>query len=105
MKRISNYALLTVSTLTLFAAEKTPAPPLFEVETVERILPRNVLSNQGIVMLADAGYDEDFLIDLIRLKQTRFDTTVEGLMLLANHGVSERIIRFMLANENKPAAP
>ena len=107
MKRIAKYALLVVSTLTLSAAENTPAPPRFEtavVERIQRILPRNALSNQGIVMLSAAGYDEDFLIDLIRLKQTRFDTTVEGLMLLANQGVSERVIRCMLANENKPAS-
>jgi hypothetical protein len=89
MKPIAKYILLGVFLPALYAGD----------------MPRNVLSNQGIVMLADAGYDEDFLIDIIEHKQTRFDTTVEGLTFLANHGISERIIRFMIANENKSAGP
>ena len=103
MKRIA-CTLLSVSMLPLFAAETTAVQPRFEAEAVERTLPRRVLSNQGIVMLSAAGYSEEFLIILIQRKETRFDTTAEGLALLANHGVSERIIRCMLANENKPAA-
>jgi hypothetical protein len=66
-------------------------------------LPRNVLTNQGIVALAEAGYTEAFLVDLIRLKPTRFDTTAEGLAYLGQHGVSEVIVRAMLARENSHA--
>jgi hypothetical protein len=78
--------------LTLYAQEK------------ETPLPRHLLTNQGIVALAEAGYDEDFLIDLIQCKETRFDTTVEGLAFLAKHGISERIVRVMIDNEKKPAS-
>jgi hypothetical protein len=63
-----------------------------------------VLSNEGIVALSEAGYDQSFIVDLIRQKQTRFDTSVEGLAFLADHGIPENIVRFMIANENKPAA-
>src|SRR5215467_1320297 len=94
MKPIAKYLLLSFSMMALYAEEgATPA------------LPRQVLSNQGIVTLAEAGYDEEFLIDLIQCKQTRFDTTVEGLAFLARHAISERIVRFMIASENKSAGP
>jgi len=91
MQRIARYALLGVSLVALRADD--PA------------VPRHVLSNQGIVTLAEAGYDEDFLIDLIQCKQTRFDTTVEGLAYLAKHAVSERIVRYMILSQNKVDGP
>lgn len=66
-------------------------------------IPRHVLSNEGIVQLSEAGYDQMFLVNLIQQKQTRFDTSVEGLAYLAEHGIPVNIVRFMIANENKPA--
>src|SRR5690348_815345 len=106
MKRIVKYTLLGLSLLPLFAAEeKISRQPASEVDSMELSLPRNALSNEGVAMLAKAGFDEDFLITLIQHKQTHFDTTVEGLTFLAKHGVSERVIRCMLENENKAASP
>src|SRR5581483_11303966 len=102
MKQIAKYLFLTVSIFALYAEENGPKAN-FQTDVVESVLPRHILSNQGIVMLSDAGYDEDFLIDVIQCKQTRFDTTVEGLTYLAKHGISERIIRFMIDNESKAA--
>src|SRR4051794_33838076 len=94
MQRIARYALLSLSMLALRAEDPAPAA-----------VPRHVLSNQGIVTLAEAGYDEDFLIDLIQCKQTRFDTTVEGLAYLAKHAISERIVRYMILSQNKVDSP
>lgn len=62
---------------------------------------KQTLTNQGVVLLAQAGYSEGFLIDLIHHKQTAFDTSVEGLAWLVKQGLSERVIRVMVANENK----
>ncbi len=62
---------------------------------------RNVLTNHGVALLARAGYSEAFLIDLIHYKQTQFDVTAEGLVWLARQGLTERVIRAMVANENK----
>jgi hypothetical protein len=105
MRRIVKYTLLGLSLLPLFAAEEISRQPASEVDSMELSLPRNALSNEGVALLAKAGFDEDFLITLIQHKQTHFDTTVEGLMFLAKHGVSERVIRCMLENENKAASP
>jgi len=60
-----------------------------------------VLTNRAIVTLAAAGFNEDFLIELILNSKTHFDTSVDGLAGLAKQGVSERIMRVMLTT---PAA-
>jgi hypothetical protein len=102
MKRTLRLLCISAILLPLFAGED-PAPP--QSITVSGKAPRNVLSNEGIVILSDAGYDEDFLADIIVHKQTSFDVTVDGLAYLANHGISERVVRFMIANEHKSSGP
>ena len=62
---------------------------------------REVLTNRAIVTLAAAGFNEDFLIELILNSRTQFDTGVTGLTSLAKQGINERIIRVML---NSPGA-
>ena len=62
---------------------------------------RSVLTNQGVAMLAQAGYSEGFIIDMINHKQTQFDVSAAGLVFLAKEGLSERIVRAMIANEKK----
>lgn len=62
---------------------------------------KNILNNQGVVTLARAGYSEGFIIDIIYQKQTQFDVSVEGLAWLAKQGLSERVIRTVVANEHK----
>ncbi len=62
---------------------------------------KNILTNQGVVALARAGYSEGFIIDIIYQKQTQFDVSVEGLAWLAKQGLSERVIRTMVTNERK----
>jgi hypothetical protein len=66
---------------------------------------RNVLTNQGVAMLARAGYSEGFIIDMIYQKQTQFDVSTDGLVFLAKEGLSERIVRTMVANERKQEIP
>ncbi|MCC6591522.1 MAG: hypothetical protein IT168_32850 [Bryobacterales bacterium] len=51
------------------------------------------LTNQGLVQLAEAGYSEAFLLDLIQTRPTRFDTSVGGLVYLAKQGLSEKLLR------------
>src|SRR5579864_7588717 len=77
-------------------------------------LPPQILTNQGVVQLSDAGYDEDCLIDLIQSRQARFDVSADGLSFLAQHGLCEHVVRVMVARANThdqhaviaaPAAP
>src|SRR3954468_23753403 len=73
------------------SADKTPALML------------NLLSNEGIVSMAEAGYDQEFLTNLIQQKATHFDTSVEGLAYLAGHGISQTRVQFMVEHENVSA--
>lgn len=93
--------LLALSGGVLAAAEPEPAKP----EPVKALMPRGALTNEGVLLLAEAGFDEAFINDLIGLRPARFDTSVEGLASLSRRGLSERIIRRMIARELNPDDP
>jgi hypothetical protein len=89
-------SLLSVLVLTSasFAADPAakPASP-----------PRNLLTNEGVVLLAEAGLGERFLLELIEQKNTRFDTSAEALASLARQGLTETILRAMVRKQDQPA--
>lgn len=64
------------------------------------------LTNDNIVTLAKAGFDELFILQLIRSSRTNFDTSVPALAALKHEGVSEDLIRLMAMPQlSPPAAP
>lgn len=64
------------------------------------------LTNENIVTLAKAGFDELFILQLVRTSRTNFDLSVEGLVGLKQAGVSEELIRLMaMPQPSQPAAP
>jgi len=64
------------------------------------------LTNENIVTLAKAGFDELFILQLVRSSRTNFDTSVDGLVKLKQAGVSEELIRLMVMPQaSAPAAP
>jgi hypothetical protein len=65
----------------------------------------SALTNQDVVTLAKAGFNEDFIIETISLSRTRFDTSAAGVAALAREGLTERIIRSMVAACEPAAAP
>ena len=65
-------------------------------------LSRHTLTNDGVVTLAKAGFDELFIFERIVHSRTRFDTTVEGMVALKQAGVSEDLIRVMAARDVRP---
>jgi hypothetical protein len=62
-------------------------------------LSRHILTNEGVITLAKAGFDELFIIQRIHTSRTRFDTTVEGLVALKQAGVSEDLIEVMAVHD------
>jgi hypothetical protein len=58
-------------------------------------LSRHVLTNDNIITLAKAGFDELFIIERIRTSRTQFDTSVQGLVALKQAGLTEDLIRVM----------
>jgi hypothetical protein len=62
----------------------------------ENNLHRNVLSNHDVVTLAKAGFDEEFLINVIASSRTHFDTSADALAAMAEQGVTQRIVEVMM---------
>lgn len=63
---------------------------------------QNTLTNHDIVVLAQAGFNENFIADFIAMSRTRFDTSVTGLADMAKEGLTERLIRVMLTASTAP---
>jgi hypothetical protein len=79
----------------------TMALPATSQEFTVAALSRHVITNEGVITLAKAGFDELFIIDRIHTSRTHFDTTVEGLVALKQAGVSEDLIGVMAAHDIK----
>jgi hypothetical protein len=62
----------------------------------ENNLHSSVLSNRDVVSLAKAGYNEEFLVNLIVSSRTHFDTSADALAALAEQGVTQRIVEVMM---------
>jgi hypothetical protein len=65
----------------------------------ENNLHRNVLSNRDVVTLAKAGFDEEFLVNIIVSSRSHFDTSADALAALAEQGVTQRIVEVMMNPE------
>jgi len=67
-------------------------------------LSQNALTNKDVVTLAKAGFNEEFIIDTMAMSRTRFDVSVNSLAELAKEGITERLIRCMMAAAAPPTA-
>ena len=68
----------------------------------------NVLTNRDVVTLADAGFGQEFIVEIIGTSRTEFDTTADAIAELKKHGVKDDIIRAMRnvhPSESKSAGP
>jgi hypothetical protein len=68
-------------------------------------LKQQPLTNENVVTLAKAGFDELFILQLMHSSRTNFDTSVQGLVVLKQAGVSEELIRQMAMPQAMPPAP
>ena len=78
--------------------------PCFAQDYTVAVLSRQVLTNESIVKLAKAGFDETFIIDRIHASRTDFDTSIEGLIALKQAGISTDLIR-VIAGEDLRKRP
>ena len=62
------------------------------------------MTNADIVRLTQAGIGESVVVDVIGSSQTDFDTTVDGLVALAEAGVGDAVIAAMVAAGRSPTA-
>jgi hypothetical protein len=67
-------------------------------------LHRNVLSNHDVITLAKAGFNEEFLVNVIVCSRTHFDISPDALATLAEQGITQRIVEVMI-NPGAAASP
>jgi hypothetical protein len=76
-------------------------PPVVKARP-ETALPPDILTNEGVVLLSDAGFSDSFVAVKIHLSRTRFDTSAEGLAYLRRHSISEELVKFIMEYTAKP---
>lgn len=99
---VSLLSIFLIPTAVVLAAD---TPVVNSVVRDEAALPADVLTNEGIVQLSNAGFSDAFIVQKILLSRTRLDTTVEGLTFLRHNSVSERLIEYILQHEAQPVPP
>jgi hypothetical protein len=63
----------------------------------------DVVTNDGLVVLSEAGFSDSFIVEKISLSRTRFDVTAEGLAGMRRKGISEELVTFVLRHSAKGA--
>lgn len=64
------------------------------------------LTNDDILQMIEAGFDEETIIKAIEARKADFDTSIQALIALKESKVSERVIQAMLsASKVQPASP
>src|SRR2546423_5981531 len=97
MRFIACFFLLIPAAGALAAADQPPGVPVVASTIRTDSTPRReMLTNEGIVLLSDAGFSDSFIVEKILLSRTRFDVSAEGLAYLRNNAISEELVRFIL---------
>jgi hypothetical protein len=68
-------------------------------------LPSDILTNEGLVVLSNAGFSDRFIVEKILLSRARFDTSAVGLAYLRRNAMSEELLQFVLEYATKAALP
>ena len=100
MRYISTLVVLALCSAVLFAAD---APTVVSPFGSEPPAPRDMMTNQSLVILSEAGFSDSFIVEKILLSRTRFDTSPEGLAYLGHKALSEELVQFVLEYSAKPA--
>jgi hypothetical protein len=65
-------------------------------------LSRHTLTNDSVITLARAGFDDVFIFERMAHSRTHFDTSVEGMIALKQAGISEDLIAAMADHDSHP---
>jgi len=101
MRLINSILAASVLFTAAAAAQETPNV-VSSVRPVQVQSPRDVLTNEGIVLLSDAGFSDSFIVEKMLLSRTRFDVSVEGLAFLIRNGISQELVQFIMERSAKP---
>jgi hypothetical protein len=86
----------------LYAADGPIATVVSSFNT-DKPVQRELLTNEGLVLLSEAGFSDSFIVEKILLSRTHFDISVEGLAFLRRKEISEELTLFVLKRATQPA--
>ena len=66
---------------------------------------RTPLTNRDVETLADAGFSEEFIVEMIGASRLEFDTAAGAIAELKKHGVNENVIRAMVGSRASSGTP
>ena len=103
MPRIPSGSTSSASSSAPSAAASAASGTTLKMTTVNG---KKVLTNADIVLMTQDHFDDDTLIQVIKVSQTDFDISGDALVKLKDEGVSTAVIRAMLqaAENNKHAS-
>jgi hypothetical protein len=94
------FGLITFCVVTAFAAD---TPVGFSNLRAESAISPEVLTNEGIVALADAGFSDAFIVEKIMISnRTRFNTSADGLAYLRRNGIPQGLVQFVVEHAAEP---
>jgi|SRR5215469_582561 len=103
MRSLAKLVVLSILTaVAVLAEDPPPAPSVTSEVRPEQVLPPDILTNEGVVLLSNSGFSDAFIAEKIQLSRTRLDTTVEGLTYLRHNSVSEELIRYIMERGAQP---
>lgn len=76
-------------------------PPVLAQDYSATAFSKRILTNESVVTLAKAGFDELFIVERIRTSRTRFDMSVDGMVSLRAAGVTEDLIGVMALQDRR----
>src|ERR1700733_3673428 len=113
--RRSSWTILSVFVTVLFAIRllpqtttstgQPPPPQKKAAPSAPRTAAPAAMTNRDVIRLLQAKISEDIIITKIKQSKTKFDTSIDGLVILRGAGASARLIALMMAPDSDPGAP
>lgn len=94
--------LIVLSIILAVVALADDTPQVTSEVRPEQVLPADILTNEGVVLLCNSGFSDAFIAEKIQLSRARLDTTVDGLTYLRRNSVSEELIRYIMERVAQP---
>jgi hypothetical protein len=81
---------------------QTQQKPLVTAQTKPEQAKEEILTNDSVIQLLKAGFDDDSIIAKIRKTKCNFDTCTAAMVALRQAGASNRLIQFMVDPTKEP---
>ncbi len=106
MTSTKKFCVLFAFGVSAAVAAEAPAAtvvPIFREARAEAGISPEILTNEGVVALADAGYSDAFIVErILTSNRTRFDISSEGLAYMRRNAIPQDLVQFILEHSAQP---